>query len=138
MDPRGPPVIVLDSSYALALVMPDESRPASMRSVLQERLAAPFIWPVEIANAMRTAVRRSRVLGHEVTALCAEVDGFEVEVVAPWDDRALGYFEVAQSHDLTTYDALYLDLALQRRCALATRDTALARAARHVGVHVHD
>ena len=138
MDPRGPPVIVLDSSYALALVMPDESRPASVGKVIQDRLAAPFIWPVEIASAMRNAVRRSRVLSHEVTALCADVDRFEVEVVAPWHDHAQRYFEVAQSHDLTPYDAMYLDLALQRHCALATRDEALAQAARRVGIRVHD
>ena len=54
-------MIVLDSSYALALVMPDETRPASMAQVLPQRLTAPFIWPVELANAMRNAVRRARL-----------------------------------------------------------------------------
>ncbi len=131
-------MIVLDCSYALALVMPDESLPASVGRVIEDRLAAPFIWPVEIASAMRTAVRRSRLLVPEVSALCAKVDRFEVEVVAPWHDSAERFFEVASSHDLTPYDALYLELALQRHCALATRDAALARAARRVGVRVHD
>ena len=68
-------MIILDCSYALALVMPDEVRPASVHKVIRERLAAPFIWPVEIANAMRNAVRRRRVLSHEATALCG-TDGF--------------------------------------------------------------
>ena len=130
-------MIVLDCSYALALVMPDEVRPASVSTVIRERLAAPFIWPVEIANAMRNAVRRRRVLSHEVTSLCAEVDELEVEVVAPWHDVARRYFEVALTHDLTTYDAMYLELAQMRHGALATRDAVLAEAARRVGIRVH-
>ena len=129
-------MIVIDSSYALALVMPDESRPTSLPEVLKNRLVAPFIWPVEIANAMRTAVRRSRLLETEVTGLCADVNEFDVEIVPPWLIGAQRYVEVAQTHDLTPYDALYLDLALQRRCSLATRDDALIVAARRVGVPV--
>ncbi len=129
-------MIVMDSSYALALVMPDESRPASVSQVMQDRLLAPFIWPVEIANAMRNAVRRGRLLEDEVSGLCADVGEFDIEIVAPWHDSAQRYFEVAQAHQLTPYDAMYLDLALQRRCALATRDEALRQAARNVGVPV--
>ena len=131
-------MIVLDSSYALALVMPDEAQPASVARVIQDRLTAPFIWPIEIANAMRNAVRRSRVTSDEVTALCAEVEAFEIEVVPPWNNNTQRYFEIAHSHALTPYDALYIDLALQRHCALATRDAALAQAARRIGIHVHD
>ena len=131
-------MIVLDSSYALALVMPDEAQPASVARVIQDRLTSPFIWPVEIANAMRNSVRRNRVTSDEVMALCAEVEAFEVEIVAPWSDSTQRYFEMAHSHALTPYDALYLDLALQRHCAIATRDGALAQAARRVGIYVHD
>ena len=90
-------MIVMDSSYALALVMPDEARPASVARVMQDRLLAPFIWPVEIANAMRNAVRRQRLLEDEVNGLCDGVGEFEVDVVAPWHDSAQRYFEVAQA-----------------------------------------
>ncbi len=130
-------MIVLDSSYALALVMPDETRPTSLATVLREPLAAPFLWPAEIANAMRTAVRRSRVLEREVPALCADVDELDVEIVRPAFDDPVRFFELAQKHDLTPYDALYLELALQRRCALATRDAGLTRAAARSGIEVH-
>jgi predicted nucleic acid-binding protein len=131
-------MIVLDSSYTLALVMPDEGRPHSIAEVMLDRLLAPSIWPVEIANAMRNGVRRGRVRDIEVAGLCANVGEFEVEVVPPWHDSPQRYFEVAQTHDLTPYDAMYLDLALQRRCALATRDEALAIAARRVGVRIYN
>ena len=131
-------MIVLDSSYALALILPDEDRPVSLKQVILDRLVAPSIWPIEFANAMRNGVRRGRIRELEVAGLCADVGEFEVEVVAPTHDSPQRYFEVAQTHDLTPYDAMYLDLAMQRRCALATCDEALAAAARRVGVVVHD
>ncbi len=37
--------------------------------------------------------------------------------------------ELALTHDLTFYDALYLELAKRRNAPLATLDNALARAA---------
>ena len=137
MDPRGPTVIVIDSSYALALVMPDETRSVSMTQVLSQPLLAPFIWPVELANATRNAVRRTRLRERQVTGLCADLDVLDVEIVASWQQSAQRYFEVAQAYDLTPYDALYLDLALTRRCAIATCDQRLASAAQRVGLSVH-
>ena len=54
-------MIVIDSSYTLALVMPDESRPASVDAVLAERLLAPTIWPLELAHALRNGLRSGRL-----------------------------------------------------------------------------
>jgi predicted nucleic acid-binding protein len=130
-------LIVIDCSYALALVMPDEARPASMHRVLQETLAAPVIWPLEIANAMRSSLRRGRLHERQVAGICADVGEFEVEVVAPVHAAPKRYFDTATMHDLTPYDAMYLELALQRRGALATRDATLAAAAERAGVAVH-
>lgn len=130
-------MIVIDCSYALALVMPDEERPASMLAVLRESLAVPVIWPLEIANALRTSLRRGRLQERQIAGLCADVGDFEVEVMAPSHAQPKRHLDAALTHDLTPYDALYLDLALQRRCALATRDAALAAAAARAGVTVH-
>jgi predicted nucleic acid-binding protein len=42
----------------------------------------------------------------------------------------------AASHELTAYDAIYLQLAVLRGMELLTADTALALAGRRVGVEV--
>ena len=127
-------MIVIDSSYALSLVMPDETRPASAGVVLQELLCAPMIWPVEIANGMRTGVRRHRMTREEAVALCADLNDWEVKIVAPLHDDASRHLDFALQHDLTPHDALYLALALQKRCAIATHDEALAKAASRTGL----
>ena len=44
--------------------------------------------------------------------------------------------DLALRYDLTSYDALYLDLALRRRLPIATLEKALANAAMVAGVGV--
>jgi len=52
----------------------------------------------------------------------------------PGDDAAI--VDLAMKHDLTAYDAAYLDLALRERLPLATLDRKLAAAARAENVPV--
>lgn len=127
-------MIVIDSSYALACLMPDERRPDSMDAVLREPLVAPFIWPVELANAMRTGLRRKRFNLAKARELAAVVADFDAQIVSPFHDDAPRYFESAMAHDLTSYDVLYIDLCLKQSLPLATRDEALTRAAARVGI----
>ena len=131
-------MIVLDCSYTLAMVMPDEARPSTLWAVMDARLFAPAIWPVEVANALRNGVRRGRLLETDVQAVCEHVEAFEVETSPTSDLGVRQRYLSAHAHDLTAYDAAYLELALQRRCALATLDNQLASAARRAGVAVLD
>ncbi|MBL8313528.1 MAG: type II toxin-antitoxin system VapC family toxin [Rubrivivax sp.] len=128
--------IVIDTSYALACVMPDEHRPAGMRAVLERELIAPFIWPLEVASAMRNGVRRRRFDLAHARGLCSHVVALEVELVPPRANDPLRHLELSTTHDLTPYDALYVDLALSRRCPIATHDSRLIGAARALGIEV--
>ncbi|MFY8082302.1 MAG: type II toxin-antitoxin system VapC family toxin [Rubrivivax sp.] len=120
------------------MVMPDEARPSTLWAVMDARLFAPAIWPVEVANALRNGVRRGRLLETDVQAVCEHVEAFEVETSPTSDLGVRQRYLSAHAHDLTAYDAAYLELALQRRCALATLDNQLALAARRAGVAVLD
>ena len=44
--------------------------------------------------------------------------------------------QLSIEHDLTSYDAAYLELALRRRRPLASRDAALVKAGRSAGLDV--
>jgi predicted nucleic acid-binding protein len=129
-------MLVLDSSYALALFMPDEARPSSVAAVLAERLIAPSLWPMELANGAASAIRQRRIDEQEAHAVCLAADQLQVELYAPGRGGAHDWLGFAQAHSLTSHDAAYLDLALAHRCALATCDTVLASAARRAGVRV--
>jgi predicted nucleic acid-binding protein len=127
-------LIILDSSYAMALVMPDEVQPPSVGTVLADELAAPFIWPLEIASALRMNIRRGRLTADDSDALFKRIGSLRVEVLGPPHALAQRHFDAAQEHDLTPYDATYITMALQFSAALATRDRALAAAATRIGI----
>ncbi len=129
-------MIVVDCSYALAMVMPDEQKPASFAQVASGRLLVPTIWPFEVANAFRSAVRRARFTGEEMMAVCGRMEALQFELASLHDAAIRQHFLASLSHGLTAYDAAYLDLALQRRCPLATLDAGLARASAVAGIQV--
>ena len=78
-------MIVIDCSYALAMVMPDEMRPASLAQVVTGRLLVPPIWPYEVANAFRSAVRRGRVAEPEILGVCSRIEGLQFELAGTHD-----------------------------------------------------
>jgi predicted nucleic acid-binding protein len=131
-------MIVLDCSYALAMVMPDERRPPSMPRVAAGPVFVPPIWPSEVANAFRSAVRRGRVTDAEVIGMCTHIEVLDVAVVPADEPSVRRAYLAAMSHGLTAYDASYIELALQRGALLATLDAGIARAARSSGVAVLD
>ncbi len=134
MGARGAALIVLDYSYAMALVMPDEEQPPSMATVLTDELAAPFVWPLEIASAVRMNLKRGRLLAADVDALFRRIADLRVDVIGPSHTMAQRHFDAAQEHELTPYGATYITMAAQFSAALATRDRALAAAAARMGI----
>jgi predicted nucleic acid-binding protein len=129
-------LIVVDCSYAMALVMPGERRPGSLARLADAQLVAPMIWPLEVANALRNSLKRNRVRGDQIPGFCADLDSFGIEVAGPGTPRVTEAYSASARHDLSAYDAAYLELALQRRFALATLDAQLATAARSLGLAV--
>ena len=96
---------------------------------------APAIWPLEIADGLRTAKRRGRIDPSELPRVRELLRSLPVRVETIEIDVALGeVLEVARALDLTAYDAAYLALAVRRGLALATSDDALRRACEQAGV----
>ena len=128
--------LVLDASATLAWCFDDERNAES--DALLDRLAVstalvPAIWHVELANALLAAERRRRITADEIAHIYRLLNRLTIET----DDPVLPaapLLALARAHRLSAYDAAYLDLALRRHLPLATRDTALARAAEAAGV----
>jgi predicted nucleic acid-binding protein len=131
---------VIDSSIALAWLLPDEQ--SSAVDALADRLTAarpvaPPIWLLEVGNALLTARRRDRLTDRDVDRLLEIVAALPVELDAePAGNSLAAVVSLAREHRLTTYDATYVELARRRRLPLATLDTRLAGACRKVGVAV--
>jgi len=97
----------------------------------------PALWPLEVANAILSAERKKRLTVAQGTAFLRRVSGFPISL----DTMPVGHafnqiLSVGRQHELTAYDAAYLELALRQNLPLATLDEALRRAARAAGVRL--
>jgi predicted nucleic acid-binding protein len=133
-------MFVVDASVVLAWCFEDESSADADRVLARlasEDAIAPAHWPLEIANALRTAERRGR-LGHsELPRLRALLAALPVEIAPVELATATGsVLDAARSYDLTAYDAAYLDLASVRALPLATTDDRLRAACERAGVEL--
>ena len=108
-----------------------------LRRVAAEGALVPAIWRLEVANVLRNAVRRGRCDEGYATRSLRRLGRLRIAVDAETDGQAWGATrELSIEHDLTVYDAAYLELAIRRGQALATRDVAPLRAARRVALDV--
>ena len=132
---------VLDASVVLAWSFKDEVSPYAtliVRSFKNARAVAPIIWPLEVNNALISAVRRERIdelvanrIRHTLDRLPVDVDS-EI-AVASLGQRIL---RLGIEHRLSAYDASYLELAMRRGLPLATQDQRLLRAAGAAGIEI--
>lgn len=132
--------LVLDASSVLAWCFEDEGdaqTDAAMDRVVAAGAVAPAIWPLEVANALVVAERRGRIVRADADVFLAMIEELPISVDVAGAART---FEatgaLARAHDLSVYDASYLELALRMGIPLATADAALRRGAARAGVLV--
>ena len=123
--------IVVDASVVAAHLLPDEENREAAATILarldEEDGVVPPIFRYEVRNILLMAKRRKRIDAQQLQQLLAELTDFALVEDAVSNDADV--FELADRLELTVYDAAYLEVAKRCRAALATFDTALARAA---------
>jgi predicted nucleic acid-binding protein len=133
-------VFVVDASVALAWCFGDETSELAdhvLERLERDEALAPAMWPLEVANGLRTAERRGRLDLADLSHVRELLVSLPVEVEAVPLGAALGEVtEIARRLDLTAYDAAYLALAARRGLALATVDDRLRRACTVAGVEL--
>ena len=131
-------VFVLDCSVAVAWLFDDEASPetdALLDRLRDDGALVPALWRLELGNVLVHAERRNRIAAPQIAAYLDLLDRLPIVTDAETESRALReILTLARTANLTTYDAAYLELAMRRNAELATRDKALIRAARGVGV----
>lgn len=129
-------MFVVDANVTMAWCFEDEATEATeavLDRLRSERVLVPAIWPLEVANVLLVAQRRSRVneaqIGrfvHLLAQLPIDVDETSADVASP--------VALSRTHELSSYDASYLLLAERAGLPLATLDDRLAKAAARAGV----
>ena len=120
---RNPPLVV-DCSALAAVLFDEPEREAAARAMAGKELFAPDLLTHEIVSV---ALKKTNAgYGKLARQALADLDALRLTRCRV-DARA--QFELAERTGLTTYDAAYLQLALELRAPLVTFDRKLGKAA---------
>ena len=122
---------VVDASVAACWCFPDETSAAAdtaMDRLLHDEAIAPGLWTFEITNILIVSERHGRISPEETDAFLSDLARLPIGIRHDADERVL--LALARKHQLTTYDASYVELAARTGAAVATLDRRLAGAAR--------
>jgi predicted nucleic acid-binding protein len=130
---------VVDASVGLAWVHPGQATKETnllLESLKQgTSLIVPSLWFLEMANALLVLERRGRLGAQEREEALLALGSLPLQVEAETHLKAFGEISrIATAHNLSVYDAAYLELAVSERLPIATKDEALKAAARKCGV----
>jgi predicted nucleic acid-binding protein len=131
---------VIDASAAAAWVIPDEFNDAAKELYAHacaedSGFHAPPIWPWEMGNMLLMAQRRQRIAPGSAEAALQTLAQTKIQLdPAPDLHRQQQVMRLAFTHDLSCYDAGYLELVLRLNGQLASRDKKLLSAAAACGI----
>jgi predicted nucleic acid-binding protein len=95
-----------------------------------EEVHVPAHWPIEVMNGLIMAVRRKRIDLDRVVRFAGDLAALSIRIERPHEPAAWNTIvQVATKHNLTIYDAAYLELAQRTGLPLATLDGDLRKAA---------
>lgn len=132
---------VADASVTIGWVHPTQATPETeeMLDALIDGavLEVPALWPLEVASALLVLERRRKLEPEERATALDWLRMLPVRIDQEGASLAFSRLtELAERHQLSTYDAAYLELAMRRRRPLACKDGALEKAAKRAGVRL--
>jgi len=134
--------LIVDSSVAVSWSMEDERSEMSdkaLSSVVRFGAIVPIHWPIEVANALLMASRRSRMTTQHRDQLLANLQYLDITVDPHTNEYVWSsIMSISDAYNLTVYDATYLELAQRRRIPLATLDKKLRVAAKNAAVELYE
>ncbi len=132
-------MFVVDASMTLAWCFDDEASEATdavLRRLLLEGAIAPAHWSLEVGNGLSFGERRGRIDRAKLAVVESLLRDLLVDIVPVDIPTMLRAVDIARRHDITVYDAAYLDLAASRGLGLATIDQRLSAVCRKARVRV--
>jgi len=127
--------LVIDASYAASWFLPDETSGESEKLLADIQqgnatICVPELWIYEMANLLKTAGKRGRLDRSAVDEAAVFLGEIPFEPFSHTPHLMGRWLALAERHDLSAYDAAYLELAERLNLPLKTLDQKLLHAAR--------
>ena len=130
---------VIDCSFSSALFLPDENseRISDFFKNLSksDMINVPHLWWYETNNVLNISVKKKRISHNDFTAVIELFSQMKIET-----DSAYGLsfskeiFDLSQVYNLSSYDPVYLELAMRKKGRLMSLDNELIIAAGKIGI----
>jgi len=130
---------VLDNSVVTGWFLADQANAYTesiARLLENDKALVPALWQLELANVLKTACTRGKLSTDAARQILDTLALLPIDIDAGPAPGQRQLFELAMRHQLSSYDAAYLELALRLGMPLATQDQQLKAAAVAAGVSV--
>jgi predicted nucleic acid-binding protein len=131
---------ILDASITLAWCFEDEKTVNTTKlldSLVDATAYVPAIWSLEVGNILVGAIKRKRISYAAVIQFLEQLNNLNIHIDN--ETASKGFHDIlglAYSEGLTTYDASYLELAMRKGLALASKDVQLCTVASRLGIPI--
>jgi len=124
---------VIDNSVVMTWCFKDETSQyadAILDKLEVSTAVVPSIWPLEVGNVLLVAERKKRLSEADSARFIALLTELPITIEQEPPGRMLKeILALAREHQLSSYDASYLDLAMRKGLPIATLDNGLVAAA---------
>jgi predicted nucleic acid-binding protein len=132
---------VLDCSVTMGWVLDSQKTDYTeevLDSLADNKAIVPSLWELEVANVLITAERRGRITQAQTAHALSLLSSLPILVDPPIAKRGLLTIPaLAREHQLSAYDAAYLELTLREGVAIATLDQKLESIAESCGIEIY-
>lgn len=122
--------VVIDASVALAWCLPNEQgsleADAVAAQIAHEQAIVPSIFWYEVRNILVRSERQARIDSQDTERFLGRLNALGIQM--DFEHNESDVLVLARQHQLSVYDASYLEVAQRRGASIATLDNALAAA----------
>lgn len=127
MEENTDVIFVIDTSYVMSFLMPDEQSAQAVSlffsfSKKQVILLTTTLLPYEVTNSLRTNVLRKRISSTMACNLIARFSQLNIPKLSPDIEQVI---KISLDNHISCYDASYIALAREKKAQLLTFDDRL-------------
>jgi predicted nucleic acid-binding protein len=131
---------VIDNSVVMAWCFKDETSAyadAALDYLKNATAVVPAIWTLEVINVLLVAERNQRINQQDSMHFIHLLSLLPIEVHESYNAALMmDILLLARSHQLSSYDACYLELAVREDIAIVTQDKKMLDAAEQIQIPV--
>jgi predicted nucleic acid-binding protein len=124
-------ICVVDCSYFLSFIMPDEKN--NDIDLAAYSVFVPSIFFLECMNVLKTALKKQRInqIQYEECMWAFKDLPFNVDHFSSTQESLQTISRLSLEHNLTNYDASYVELAIRLNALLGTHDKKIIEVCSH-------